>query len=235
MGEYVAARAKRVTLAAADYGAGRESMAAFRGGFERAGGTIVGEVYPPFPNTEYAPFLGQIQAANPEAVYCFFAGSDAVNFVKQYDEFGLKSNIKLFGSGFLLEQDVFEAQGLAGVGGVTSLHWALTLENAENRKFVADYRARFNRDADVYALQGFDTARFIVDALAKTNGNTQDKDAVIKAMESISFASPRGPFQMDPQTHNPIHNMYARETRNEGGKAANVVVETFRDIKDPGA
>ena len=236
MGEYVAGRAKRVTICAADYGAGRESMAAFRGGFERAGGTVVSEVYPPFPNTEYAPFLGQIQASNPEAVYCFFAGSDAVNFVKQYDEFGLKGSIKLFGSGFLLEQDVFEAQGLAGVGGISGLHWALTLDNPENKKFVEEYSGKFrDRVADVYAMQGYDTARFIVEALNRTNGNTQDKDAVVKAMEGISFASPRGPFRMDPETHNPIHNIYARETRESGGKPTNVVIETFPDIKDPGA
>ncbi len=235
MGEYVAKTAKKVTICAADYGAGRESMAAFRGGFEQAGGTVVSEVYPPFPNTDYAPFLGQIQSAGPEAVYSFFAGSDAVNFVKQFDEFGLKKEIKLFGSGFMLEQDVFEAQGLSGVGGVTGLHWALTLDNPENTKFVQEYRTKFNRDADVYAMQGYDTAHVIVEALNKTSGNTSDKDALIKAIEGMSFASPRGPFRMDPETRNPIHNVYAREARDVGGKPSNVVVETFRDIKDPGA
>ena len=235
MGEYVAKTAKRVTICAADYGAGRESMAAFRGGFERAGGTVVSEVYPPFPSTDYAPFLGQIQQAQPEAVYSFFAGSDAVNFVKQFEEFGLKKEVKLFGSGFMLEEDVFEPQGLAGVGGVTGLHWALSLNNAENKKFVEEYKAKFSRDPDVYAMQGYDTAHFIVEALNKSNGNTTDKDALIKVMQDISFASPRGPFKMDPETRNPIHNIYARETRESGGKAANVVVETFPDVKDPGA
>jgi branched-chain amino acid transport system substrate-binding protein len=235
MGPYVYQSAKRVTLVAADYGAGRESMAAFKDGFVKAGGEVAAEVYPPFPNTDYAPFFGQIQQSRPEAVYCFFAGSDAVNFVKQFDEFGLKREMKLFGSGFLLEQDVFAAQGLAGVGGITGLHWALSLENAENRKFGQDYRAKFNRDPDVYAVQGYDTARAIVEALNKTGGNTSDKDGVIRALEATSFDSPRGPFKIDPATHNPIHNVYARETRDQGGKPANVVIETFRDIKDPGA
>jgi branched-chain amino acid transport system substrate-binding protein len=236
MGDYVYANvAKRVVICAADYGAGRESTAAFKAGFERAGGQVLAEVWPPFPNTDYAPFLGQIQQAAPEAVYSFFSGSDAVNYIKQFDEFGLKGSIKLTGSGFMLENDVFEAQGLAGVGGITGLHWAYTLDNPENKKFVEEYTAKFKRDPDVFAVQGFDTGRTIVEALNKAQGNTADKDALIKVLEQTSFASPRGPFKIDPETHNPIHNIYARETRETNGKPQNYVIATFPDVKDPGS
>jgi branched-chain amino acid transport system substrate-binding protein len=232
MGPYVYEKvAKRVVTCAADYGAGRESMGAFKAGFTRAGGTILTEVWPPFPNTDYAPFLEQIRQARPEAVYSFFAGSDAVNFVKQFDEFGLKKDIKLTGSGFMLEEDVFPAQAQAGVGGITGLHYATTLDNAENRAFKDAYRARFNKEADVYAVQGWDTARFVDEALKKVQGNTRDKDALARAMEDIAFASPRGPWRMDAETHNPVFNVYAREVRLEGGRPTNVVVETFRDVR----
>lgn len=235
MGEYIFKNyAKRVVTAAADYGAGRESIAAFKDGFVKAGGTIVAEIYPPFQNTDYAPFIEQIRSAKPEAVYTFFAGSDAVNFVKQFDEFGLKKDIKLTGSGFLLEEDVFPGQGAAAIGGITGLHYATTLDNPENKAFSDAYTRKFNKPTDVYAVQGYDTARMISDALNKTQGNTQDKDAVIKAMEATTFASPRGPFKMDPATHNAVFNIYARETRDRNGKPENVVLATFPDVRDPG-
>lgn len=226
-------QAKRVVTCAADYGAGREAMAAFADSFKKAGGQVLAEVWPPFPNNDYAPFLEQIRQARPEAVFSFFSGSDAVAFVKQFDEFGLKKDIKLMGSGFMLEEDVFPAQGLSAVGGITGLHYATTLDNAENKKFSEDYRAKFGKESNVFAVQGWDTARTLVDALNKRQGNTQDKDALIKALEETSFNSPRGPFRMDPATHNPIMNIYVRETRNQNGKPTNFVIETFKDVKDP--
>jgi branched-chain amino acid transport system substrate-binding protein len=232
MGQYVYDKiAKRVVTCAADYGAGRESMSAFKAGFTRAGGTIIAEIWPPFPNTDYAPFLEQVRQARPEAVYSFFAGSDAVNFVKQFDEFGLKREIKLTGSGFMLEEDVFPAQGQSAVGGITGLHYATTLDNAENTKFKSEYQTKFGKEADVYAVQGWDTGRFLDESLKKVQGNTTDKDALTKAMEGIGFDSPRGPWKMDAETHNPIFNVYAREVRSEGGKPTNFVVETFKDIR----
>ncbi|MDQ3811068.1 MAG: ABC transporter substrate-binding protein, partial [Chloroflexota bacterium] len=232
MGQYVYDKiAKRVVTCAADYGAGRESMGAFKDGFTRAGGTLLAEVWPPFPNTDYAPFLEQVRQARPEAVYSFFAGSDAVNFVKQFDEFGLKKDIKLTGSGFMLEEDVFPAQAQAALGGITGLHYATTLDNPENARFKDEYTRNFGKPADVYAVQGWDTARFIDEALKKVQGNTTDKDALVKAMEAIAFESPRGPWKMDAETHNPIFNVYAREVRLDAGKPTNFVVETFKDVR----
>jgi branched-chain amino acid transport system substrate-binding protein len=66
-----------------------------------------------------------------------------VRFVKQYDEYGLKAKSKLTGSGFMVESDTLPAQGKSALGTLTSLHYADTLDNPENRKFVADYRAKF--------------------------------------------------------------------------------------------
>jgi branched-chain amino acid transport system substrate-binding protein len=236
MGEYLVKRGlRKVYVTAADYAAGKESLAAFKEGFLAAGGQLVGEDYPPFPNTDYAAYLTKIRPTEPEATYSFYAGSDAVNFVKQYAEFGLNSSIKLCGSGFLLEEDVLPAQGAAALGGITGLHWALTLDNSENKAFTQAYRQKFNKDADVYAMQGYDTARVIVEALNKTQGDTTNKDRLVEAIAGVRFASPRGPFEFDPVTHNPIHNIYAREVREVGGKLTNVVIETFPNVKDPGA
>ncbi len=232
MGEYLVKQGlRRVFVSAADYAAGKESLAAFKEGFLAAGGEIVGEIYPPFPNTDYAPYLTQIAQARPQASYSFYAGSDAVNFVKQFGEFGLNKDIKLCGSGFMLEEDVLPAQGQAALGGISGLHWALNLDNPENRAFTQAYRQKFNKDADVYAMQGYDTARVIVEALNKTQGDTTNKDKLVEAITSVKFASPRGPFEFDPDSHNPIQNVYAREVRESGGKLSNFVIETFPAVK----
>ena len=236
LGEWIAKNvSKKVFVSAADYGFGQESAAAFKENFTRNGGEVVGEVYPRLGTTDYAPFLPQIQGANPEASYSFYSGSDAVSFVKQYAEFGLKDRIKLTGAGFLVEEDVLPAQGEAAVGAISSLFWAKTLDNPENRRFGDDYRAKTRREPSVFAVQGYDTARVIVEGVNAVGGDTANKEALIKALENVKFASPRGPFEFDPQTHQVVQTMYIRETRMQDGKPTNVVIADLGTVRDPGA
>ncbi|HZS02875.1 MAG TPA: ABC transporter substrate-binding protein [Chloroflexota bacterium] len=235
MGQYLYNKVgHRFMLTAADYAAGREVAAAFKQGFQEAGGELVGEIYPPFPNTDYAAYLTQIAQARPDATFSFYAGSDAVNFVKQYAEFGLSRDVKLTGSGFMLEQDTLPAQGQAALGGITALHWALTLDTPENKAFVDAYRQKFNKDPDVYAVHGYDTARIIVEALNQTQGDASNKDRLIEAIAGVKFTSPRGSFEFDPETHNVVHSVYVREVRDVGGKLTNVVLDTFPPQRDRG-
>ncbi|MCL5266150.1 MAG: ABC transporter substrate-binding protein [Chloroflexi bacterium] len=235
MGDWVAKHtSKKVFCSAADYAAGKEMIAAFKETFVPAGGTVLGEIYPPLGNTDYGPYLAKIAEAKPEATYSFYSGSDAVAFVKQYEEYGLKKTAKLTGAGWLVEQDVLPAQGKAALGAISGLNWANTLDIPENKKFIEAYQKKFNVEPNSFAVQGFDTARVIHEAIEKTKGNTSDKDALIKALESVKFASPRGPFEFDPVTHNVIQNIYVREVKEVGGKLANVVIDTIKAVKDPG-
>ena len=75
-------------VAAADYAFGREASAAFVEAYTEAGGEIVGEVYPPLENNDYASYLTSIANEDVDGVYGFFAGSDASRFVQQYAEYG---------------------------------------------------------------------------------------------------------------------------------------------------
>ena len=233
MGEYCYKNVgRRFVVTGADYAAGRETVAAFKSTFVAAGGELLGEIYPPFPNTDYAAYLTQIQQLRPDGTFSFYAGSDAVNFVKQYAEFGLKDTARLCGSGFMIEEDTLPAQGTAALRGLTALHWALTLDTPENARFVEAYRAKYNKDPDVYALHGYDAGRVVVDALNAVQGDTTNKERLIEAIASVKFASARGPFEFDPESHNPIQNVYVRETREVNGKLTNVVLETFPLVRD---
>jgi branched-chain amino acid transport system substrate-binding protein len=228
MGEWVAKNvSKRLFLAAADYAFGAESTAAFRESYAAAGGEVVGEVRPKLGETDYAPFLGQIKAARPEAIYAFFSGSDAVRFVKQFDEYGLKKDIKLTCAGFMVEEDVVGAQGRAALDALSSLHWAISLDNAENKAFTAAYQKAFNRPASVFALQGYDTARVIAEALNRTGGDASNKERLTEALKAVRFESPRGPFAFDPATNHVRQNIYVRRVTEGQGGLHNTVLGTI--------
>lgn len=213
-----------------DFAAGPEKVEVFANGFKKLGGTIVGTEKPPFPSTDFAAFLTKIKASDAQATYNFEPGNDGVQFTKQYAQFIDKNKIKYLGAGDNVDESNLPAQGQAAVGAITTLHYYSTLDNAENKKFVTDYLAKFKDRPGSFAVQGYDGARLIVEALNKTNGNTDPK-ALMGAMLGTKWNSPRGPVSISPEYHDIVQNIYVAETKLVDGKPSNVVVKTFEAIQ----
>lgn len=212
---------RRVMLAASNYAGGTLMLKHFSERFQAAGGEIAGEVLPDLKEIQYAPFLEQIRSSGAEAVFCFFAGNAAVEFVKQYSQFGLQGQIPLYGCGFLTTSDVRPAQGEASEGVRTTLHYAETLENPQNVAFRQAFQDRYRSTPSLYAVQGYDSGRAIVEALKVTDGNTDDKDALSRALDGVVLDSPRGRMSFSPN-HDPVQDVYVLEVQN----GQNVVIDT---------
>src|SRR5437868_3233620 len=221
---------KKAVLMFWNYSFGQESMAAFKEGFTKGGGTIVKEIPVPFPTTEFQANLSEIAALKPDAVFVFFAGAGAAKFVKDYADAGLRGKVALYGSGFLTE-GVLSAQGAAAEGIKTTLHYADALDSPANRKFREAFKKATNREADVYAVAGYDTVNVLAQALEKVKGDTGAHSELIAALESARIDSPRGRFRFS-KTHNPIQDIYLSHVR--GGREA-VVGVAMKDAEDPGA
>lgn len=210
------------------YGAGEESVAAFKEGFESRGGKVTKEIFVPFPNVEFQANLAEIAAEKPDAVFCFFAGGGAVKFVKDYAAAGLKQSIPLLGSGFLTEGTT-AAQGDAAEGVLTTLHYADTLDLPTNKTFRAAYLKAFGKEADLYAVQGYDAGQLLNVGLTAAKGDIEARDALYKAMENAQLDSPRGMVGFSA-AHNPIQDIYLREVKN----GQNVVVRIAASaVADP--
>ena len=191
-----------------NYSFGQESMSAFREGFTKGGGTIVKEIPVPFPTTEFQANLSEIASLKPDAVFVFFAGAGAAKFIKDYAAAGLMEKIPLYGSGFLTE-GVLGAAGPAANGIKTTLHYADALDTPANKKFREAFKKATSREADVYAVAGYDTIHLLAQALDKVKGDTSAEKDLIAALEAARTESPRGPFRFG-KTHNPIQNVYVR-------------------------
>ncbi len=219
---------KRAVFITWKYGAGEQAAESFAEGYAQAGGTVVKELFVPFPNVEFQALLTEIAAIKPDAVACFFAGGGAVKFVKDYAAAGLKDKIPLYGSGFLTE-GVLDAQGDAAEGLLTTLHYADTLDNPQNKAFRGAYLDAYSAEADVYAVQGYDTGLLLQHALEQTNGDIGNKDAVIAAMEGAVIDSPRGQWEMS-RAHNPIQDFYLRRVENGENKVVGIA---WKGLEDP--
>ncbi|KKB34072.1 ABC transporter substrate-binding protein [Bacillus thermotolerans] len=225
---------KTMYIAAADYAFGREVSSAFKEAYTAAGGKIVGEVYPPLGNNDYASYLTTISGVKADGVYAFFAGSDAVRFVQQYEQYGLKEKMPLVGSGWLVAEDLRQTIDPAAEGAFASTFWDYNLESKENQEFVKAYEEAYDRRPTIESLEGYDAARIIAETVKSLGGDVSDPDKVVDAMSKVSFTSPRGPIQFDQETHHVIQNMYITETELVDGKTENKVIHTVDQVKDPG-
>jgi branched-chain amino acid transport system substrate-binding protein len=218
---------KRAAWITWDYAAGADMGAGFKEGLEKAGGQVVQELKLPFPQTNFQPLLAQVPGLNVEAVGAFFAGGGAVQFVKEYAAAGIKA--PLCGPGFLTE-GTLEAQGAAANGVETALHYGDGLDNPKNNAFRKAFRDKAGRDADVYAVQGYDAAQLLAVGLEAVKGNIEDEANLYKAMRGARIDSPRGPISISP-AQNVVHNIYLRRVTGGENKVIGVAVE---NLADPG-
>ncbi len=218
-----------VCIANADYAFGNNSREFFREAFEEVGGEVVEEVGVPLGTDDFSPYFDDIESSGADAIYSFFAGSDAVNYISQGDDFGLFDEMVQTGSGFLLSEDTLPAQGSAAVGKYSLLHYASTAEQTQD--FVAAYRDAYDETANVYAAQGYDSAQAF--AAAIEDGGSSDIDDIIDAMRGMEIDSPRGNFRFNEDTNDPIQDMHVREVVDGDDGPENQVVETIENVESP--
>jgi branched-chain amino acid transport system substrate-binding protein len=232
MGTWMAAQGiRKVFTIAPDYAAGRQMIDAFAATFTAAGGEIVGQEFTPFQKTQdFGPYLAQAQASGADAIYVFFAGGEAISFVKQYDSFGLAADLPLYGAGFLTSQLYVDAQGTAAEGVTTALHYVPTIDNPENAAFVEAFRAETGRLPSEYAVQGYDAARALVEAV-KTGAT--DRETLGAALRQVQFDGPRGALSIDPATNNVIQPIYVYQTVAGENGLTQTVLATLPAERDP--
>lgn len=222
MGQYVQDKGfDNVYLMAPNYPAGRDALAGFKRFYK---GGIAGETYTKLGQLDYAAELAALRAAKPDAVFFFLPGGMGINFLKQYDQAGLKADIPLFGPAFSFDQGILKAVGDAALGVINSSQWNGDLDNAANKAFVAAFEEAYGRLPSLYASQGYDAAMLLDGAIGALGGDISDKDALRAQLKKAEFESVRGAFAFGNNNH-PIQSIYAREVvRDDQGRLTNRIV-----------
>ncbi|SDI69381.1 ABC transporter substrate-binding protein [Paenibacillus naphthalenovorans] len=213
---------KRAYVLAPDYPAGHETIEAFKAAFIQAGGEIVKEAWPKLGTNDYATYLTDILNTKPDLVFPFLAGTDAIRFVQQYEQFGVKGKIPLTGTQEFLDPLVTDPAGKAAKGIIGATMYTASLDNPTNHKFVEEFTKKYNKTPNYFNVQGYDTAQVISKAIEKA-GSTKSED-LIKVLKDITFSSPRGELAMDPKTHNLALDMYLAKNVWKDGKIAQEIM-----------
>lgn len=226
---------KQIFLIGSDYSTGHDICGYFKEGALKMGATIVGEAYPPFGHSEFAPYLSQIMNAKPrpKVVAGFVGGTDLVNFTKQFAEFGLKKEgIVIVTTIGQFSGKLIEAMGESAEGMYDVFHWAPTLAHKENVEFMAGFPEYAKQEVDDAAVLGYEVGTTITYALDQTGGDT-DNEKLIAAIEKRRWIGPRGECSFGPN-HCIVHPVYVRQVKRIGGKLSIIAAANVGQHTTPG-
>ena len=215
---------RKAVLMASDFGGAIEHIGGVARTFIEAGGQVIQEIYPPLGAADFAPYLTQIRRDTDVVVVAIF-GADALRFVKQYAEYGLKGKIPLVGKAITLE-DVLPAQGDAAIDVISVFQYSTALDNPVNKRFVEAYTAKYKRTPTGMSDQGYVGAQMIAQALETTKGNIENQEAYLAAMRRAEVDAPRGKVKLDA-FQNPIHTIYIFKVEKRGGVLQNIPIASF--------
>ncbi|WP_173044200.1 ABC transporter substrate-binding protein [Bosea sp. ANAM02] len=211
---------KKAFILAPNYQAGKDALTGFKRMFK---GEIAGEVYTRLDQTDFAPEMAQIRAANPDVVFQFHPGGLGIAFLRQYQQAGLLGKTPMVLAEPSLDATTLKAVGESALGLSVTAHWNSDFDNAANKKFMEAWTKAYNRAPTYYASQGYDAALAIASALKATGGKT-DVPALRTALAKADFQSVRGAFKFGPNQH-PVQDWYALKVE-KGADGAPVLKTT---------
>jgi len=214
---------KKAFLIGPNYAAGRDMLAGLKITFK---GEIVGEELTRWPDQlDFSAELSKARAANPDAIYIFYPGSAGVQFITQYVQSGLKGQIPLYQVFTIDDLSLPRLKELA-VGIPGAQEWVADLPNEANKRFVADYIAKYKKRPSFYGAQTYDAVGLINSAVTAVKGDLSQKEAMRREMEKADFKSVRGDFKFG-NNHIPIQNFYLQDAVKEGDEYVLKTVATI--------
>jgi branched-chain amino acid transport system substrate-binding protein len=231
-------KVKTAVVGYSDFPPGKDSLDAFKRGFEASGGKVLDAI--PMGGggavPDFTPFFQRVKDQKPEVFFVFVpAGDHASAVVKTYGALDMRAaGIKLIGPGDISQDTKLQAMGAAAVGLITMHHYNADLDNPENRKFVAAWKKDYGADStpDFMAVGGYNGMAAIVHAIQATKGK-MDGTAAVDSLKGWKFASPQGPIMIDPVTRDIIMNEYLSEVvMGTDGKLHQKVIGQIDNVKD---
>src|SRR3984893_4598097 len=231
-------KAKTAVVAYSDFPPGKDSLEAFKQGFEANGGKVIDAIPAGGPGQvpDFTPFFQRAKDEKPDVLFVFVpAGDHAVAVVKTYAALGMRAaGIKLIGPGDITQDIKLQGMGDAAVGLITMHHYNADLDNPKNKSFVAAWKQAYGADStpDFTAVGAYDGMAAIVHAVQATKGK-MDGDAAVKSLLGWKFESPQGPIVIDPETRDIVMNEYLAEVvKGPDGKLHEKQLAVVPSVKD---
>ena len=169
--------------------------------FTGAGGTIVGEEAYVAGDTDFNAILTRVKGMTFDAIYLPGYYQEAGLIIKSARELGITAPV--------LGGDGFDSPDLLKLGGPEALnnvyftnHYSSLDQDPKVVEFIAAFKAKYNEEPNAFHALGYDTAKFVADAVGRSSALTGPaiKDALAQTKD---FEAVTGTLTVDAN-HNPV-------------------------------
>jgi branched-chain amino acid transport system substrate-binding protein len=187
---------------------GQGSGAALKFSVEKFGGELVADIYAPFETTDFTPYIQQAMDSGAENLFLTWSGTGYVTLFQGLADMGALEEMTV-GTGFgdnVSFGAVFGESTLNSIG-LNVYHYTVP-DNDVNDWLVENHFAKYKDEADgainaypdLFTAGGMASAIALAKALEITGGDTSG-DAMIAALEGMTFEGPKGTYHIRPEDH----------------------------------
>ena len=197
-------KAKSFFLIGSDYIWPRTSMKIARKHIENfQKGKVVGEEYYPLGSTNFGSLMNKIKVQKPDCIFTAVVGGSNVAFYKALKAAGITGDKQLLLTLSVTEDEMTGVGGENFTGFYSSMKYFQSLDNDNNKKFVAAFKAKYGKDS---VIGDVTQAAYLGPWLWKAaveKAKSFDVDKVVAASRTgIELkTAPEGYVRLDPNHH----------------------------------
>ena len=148
----------------ADYAFGHDLARVAKKFLEKHGGQLVGDELVPTDVTDFSPYLLKIRQAQPDIVASNLAGNQITNFLKQYNEYGLKFPV----AGFGFDTAVAWGAGKGNFFGIWPLVWHHLVDTPSSKKYVAAFQQKYGKPPENQSWGDYNSLKIVAQSMNET-------------------------------------------------------------------
>lgn len=200
---------KKWSIVYPDYAFGQDMQKSFSAAVKDAGGAVQQTIPTPFPNDNFATFITKAASSSPDVIGSMAAGGDLINFVKQYNQAGMRDKATLaVGLMFITDIHSLGVDQFAGTSFTDAWYWNF---DKTNRAWADKFQTKAKTRPSFAHAANYSAAMQYLEAIQRAG--TDDADAVVKELDGKELNDVflrNGKIRAD---HNVIHDTYLAKVK----------------------
>ena len=225
---------KKMALIAEDYAFPYSQVQGFMAGYCKLGGKVTHKAWVPLGGKDYSSVIAKLPT-DVDALLVVLGGSDAVNFLSQYEQAG--GDKPMVGGSITVDQTVLNFKGKRReslLGTPAAGPMADSIDTPEWKKFVADYKANFKDgfpSPSLFAYVYYINMKAALDGLDAVKGDLSgNQEKYREALKNLKLKTPTGEITLDENRQAIGPTFITEVAKGADGVFYNKVVKTIPKV-----
>lgn len=189
---YVSSIGKKVYFITASYAFGQDILRASRALLKQVGATEVGVDEVPINTADYSSYILKIRQAKPDVVVGGLVGGDFSNFLKQWNEMGMKDRIP-YAAIAVTDTDFWDVGPQASTGiYIKPWYYNNPKNTAAEKKMIEDFRKKYSQPPSDKTWSGWIGMRALLESIEAAKST--DAKAIVTHLEQWKNTEGEFPF-----------------------------------------